>query len=91
MTGHITICSIIQEMQQLAQQRSDFETVKLCGDAFKHARSMSARLEWYWKQSKNERKLSDAAARDVLAALTGVEECKDDAIKYMRECLGLRP
>lgn len=50
LSRHRTICAVLQQMRQLAEQRSDHLTIQLCDEAREYAESMSAALVKYKAQ-----------------------------------------
>jgi hypothetical protein len=47
LSRHRPICSVIQEIKELAAARADYRTINLCDEAMDYAHSMSKRLVEY--------------------------------------------
>lgn len=53
LTRHRPICTVLQDVREIAERQGDDAIVKLCDEAITYARSMSARLTEY-KQLLND-------------------------------------
>lgn len=51
---HRTICAVLQEIQNLAEERGDMKTITLCIEATDYAKRMSAKLVEYKHLMKQE-------------------------------------
>lgn len=52
--NHRTICAVILEIQEAAKNDGRHDIIELCEEAFKYARSMSAKLEEYKSKSNKQ-------------------------------------
>lgn len=52
LTRHRPICTVLQDIRNLAMIRNDEETMKLCDEATGYAKSMSAKLSEYKEKEK---------------------------------------
>jgi hypothetical protein len=50
---HRPICTVLQDIRELAEERKDVKTIELCDEAIGYARRMSAKLVEYKNASDN--------------------------------------